>query len=191
VKLQKFALRENKQLMLHTHVNHQNEITPETNQAVKHLFQEGIPVRSQSVLIRGVNDQAEDLLKLVEKLVAANIFPYYIYMHDLVKGCENLRVPLHEALALEEQLYGSTAGYLLPKMVCDLPGGGGKVPIRAFQDYQKKSGISRWHSPLKKGSSHYYFDPIDTLGEDEQRKWNEISSNDLDVEDAIREFGEY
>ena len=77
--------------MLHTHFNHPNEITGITEDAMNKLFERGITVRNQSVLQRGVNDSPETMTLLVKRLGHVNVHPYYVYVHDLVKGVEDLR----------------------------------------------------------------------------------------------------
>jgi lysine 2,3-aminomutase len=75
-----------KDVVVHTHVNHPNEITDITRRAMDVLFQRGVLVRNQTVLIRGVNDDNATMTKLVKRLEWVNIHPYYVYMHDLVRG---------------------------------------------------------------------------------------------------------
>jgi L-lysine 2,3-aminomutase len=88
------------------------------------LFQKGVTVRNQSVLIRDVNDNIEDMTHLVRKLSYMNVQPYYVYQHDMVKGVEVLRTRLVESVELELAIRGTTAGYNTPLFVTDAPGGG-------------------------------------------------------------------
>ncbi len=80
-----------KEVVLHTHFNHPNEITGITQRAMLKLFERGITVRNQSVLIRGVNDAPETMKLLVKRLGHLHVHPYYVYVHDLVQGAEDLR----------------------------------------------------------------------------------------------------
>jgi lysine 2,3-aminomutase len=82
------------------------------------LFERGITVRNQSVLQRGVNDRVEAMKLLVKKLGHMNVQPYYVYMHDLVKGVEDLRTTLQTAIDLEKHVRGSTAGFHTPTFAC-------------------------------------------------------------------------
>ena len=86
-----------KEVVLHTHFNHPNEITGITEDAMNKLFERGITVRNQAVLQRGVNDTVETMKLLVKRLGHVNVHPYYVYVHDLVKGVEDLRTHAADA----------------------------------------------------------------------------------------------
>jgi len=88
-----------KEVCLHTHFNSPEEISYITRDAMLLLFQRGVKVRNQSVLIRGVNDQADRMVHLVRRLSAINVQPYYVYQHDMVQGVEELRTHLHHRRA--------------------------------------------------------------------------------------------
>jgi L-lysine 2,3-aminomutase len=115
----------NKEVVIHTHFNNPNEISWITEKAMNLLFERGITVRNQSVLIRGVNDDPEVMQLLVRRLSYLNVHPYYVYMHDLVKGVEELRTPIQTSIDIEKFVRGSTAGFNTPLFICDAPGGGG------------------------------------------------------------------
>jgi lysine 2,3-aminomutase len=115
-----------KDVVLHTHFNSPNEISWITEKAVQVLFERGIVVRNQSVLIRGVNERPETMQMLVRRLSYINVHPYYVYMHDMVRGVEDLRTTVQQACDVEKFVRGSTAGYNTPLFICDAPGGGGK-----------------------------------------------------------------
>src|SRR5437868_7135580 len=100
-----------KEVVIHTHFNHPSEITAITKAAMDRLFERGITVRNQTVLQRGVNDQVATMRLLVKRLSYVNVHPYYIYMHDLVKGVEDLRTTLSAGLAIEKGIRGGTAGF--------------------------------------------------------------------------------
>ncbi|MFP5500920.1 MAG: KamA family radical SAM protein, partial [Candidatus Sericytochromatia bacterium] len=106
-----------KEVALHTHFNHPNEITWITEKAMNELFDRGIFVRNQCVLQRGVNDDKETMRLLVKRLGHVNVHPYYVYMHDLVKGVEDLRTTLQTAMEIEKYVRGSTAGFNTPIFV--------------------------------------------------------------------------
>ncbi|ORY18839.1 hypothetical protein BCR34DRAFT_596054 [Clohesyomyces aquaticus] len=156
-----------KQVCLHTHFNHPNEITWVTREAARYLFKEGVIVRNQSVLLKGVNDDVETLGKLIRDLADMNIQPYYVYQCDLVHGIEDLRTPLSTILELEHRLRGTIAGFMMPSFVVDLPGGGGKRLASTYETYDRSSGISTFRAPGlsgEKGSRVYrYFDPAQDM----------------------------
>lgn len=161
-----------KEVCFHTHFNHANEITAISQKAITRLFSEGITVRNQSVLIRGVNDTVETMSTLVKRLSYINVHPYYVYIHDLVKGGEDMRTTLQTALDLEKHIRGLTAGFNTPTFVVDAPGGGGKRSAHSYEIYNRETGVSRWEAPsVKPGKSFFYFDPIDQLSEDMQARW--------------------
>ena len=145
---------------LHTHFNHPNEISWVTRDAAELLFQAGVTVRNQSVLLRGVNDGADTMHQLIKRLGHLHIQPYYVYMHDMVAGTETYRTTLQAALALEKDLRGRTAGFHMPTFIVDLPGGGGKRDIHSFETYDRATGVSTFRSPAIDPKRVYrYFDP--------------------------------
>jgi lysine 2,3-aminomutase len=161
-----------KDVVVHTHVNSPNEITSITQRAMDVLFRRGIVVRNQSVLIRGVNDDVETMTLLVKRLSWINIHPYYVYMHDMVKGVEELRTSIQSALDLEKAVRGTTAGFNTPLFICDAPGGGGKRDVHSFEQYDRENGIAVYRAPsVKPGEVFLYFDPLDTLSPEAQARW--------------------
>src|SRR4029079_4596328 len=106
--------RLHKEVVLHTHFNHPNEITGITQAAMLKLFERGITVRNQSVLTRGVTDRPETMKLLVKRLGHLHVHPYYVYVHDLVKGAEDLRTTVATGLMVEKHVRGSTAGFNTP-----------------------------------------------------------------------------
>ncbi|KJX93231.1 l-lysine 2 3-aminomutase like protein [Zymoseptoria brevis] len=149
-----------KQVAMHTHFNHTNEITWATEQAARHLFERGVIVRNQSVLLRGVNDTVETMSTLIRKLADLNIQPYYVYQSDMVRGVEDLRTPLSTILDLEQQIRGTIAGFMMPAFIVDLPGGGGKRLAHSFEQYDQHSGVSTWKAPGVTGDESFtYHDP--------------------------------
>merc|ERR1711939_418619 len=94
--------------------------------AARYLFQQGVTVRNQTVLLKGVNDELDTMSRLVRQLADLNVQPYYVYQGDMISGVEDLRTPLSTILELEKRMRGTVAGFMLPAFVVDLPGGGGK-----------------------------------------------------------------
>jgi lysine 2,3-aminomutase len=175
-----------KEVALHTHFNHPNEITGITRDAMHKLFERGITVRNQSVLQRGVNDDTETMKLLVKRLGHLHVHPYYVYMHDLVKGCEDLRTTLATGCKVEKHVRGSTAGFNSPTFVCDAPGGGGKRDCHSYEHYDRTTGISIFESPSVKAGEHYlYFDPIDQLPPEGRARWADPSEHGKMIDEAL------
>jgi lysine 2,3-aminomutase len=144
-------------------------------------------VRNQSVLIRGVNDDKETMRLLVKRLGFLNVHPYYVYMHDMVKGVEDLRTTIQTAIDIEKFVRGSTAGYNTPLFLCDAPGGGGKRDLHSFDYYDRENGIAVYSAPsVKPGEWFLYYDPIDQLSKDAQARWKDPATQDAMVADAIK-----
>jgi lysine 2,3-aminomutase len=179
--------RLHKQVAVHTHFNHPDEITGITERAMEVLCERGITVRNQTVLQRDVNDTPEVMALLVKRLGHVGVQPYYVYAHDLVKGVEDLRTSLHTALQLEKHVRGLTAGFNTPAFVVDLPGGGGKRDVHSFEHYDRQTGISVYTSPsVARGELFYYFDPLHALGPETQMRWKIPSQQDAMMEAAKR-----
>jgi lysine 2,3-aminomutase len=114
---------------LAVHCNHPDELTAEVKAALGRLADAGIPLVSQSVLLRGVNDDAAVLEALFRGLVRARVKPYYLHHGDLAPGTSHFRTGLDEGRALVKQLRGRVSGLCQPTYVLDIPGGHGKAPI--------------------------------------------------------------
>ena len=176
-----------KDVVLHTHFNSPNEVTWITEKAMRLLFERGVMVRNQSVLIRGVNDDNETMRLLVKRLGYLNVHPYYVYMHDMVKGVEDLRTTIQTAIDIEKFVRGSTAGYNTPLFLCDAPGGGGKRDLHSFDHYDRENGIAVYSAPsVKPGQWFLYYDPIDQLSKDAQARWKDPATQDAMIADAIK-----
>ncbi len=114
---------------LNTHFNHPREITPESKKACEMLADAGIPLGNQTVLLKGVNDDAAVMKNLVQKLLSIRVRPYYIYQADLVMGTDHFRTSVEKGLEIIDALRGHTSGLAVPHYVVDAPGGGGKIAI--------------------------------------------------------------
>jgi lysine 2,3-aminomutase len=123
------ALRPYHPLWVMTHFNHPKELTPAAERACRRLADHGFPVMNQTVLLRGINDDAETLAALFRGLVRWRVRPYYLLQMDPVRGTAHLRTPLASGVAIMEQLQGRLTGIALPKLIVDTPGGMGKVPV--------------------------------------------------------------
>ena len=187
VKIDKLGKSYNKQVVIHTHFSSVKEITHWSRQAMERIFQEGIIVRNQAVLQEGVNNSEEEMIMLTRQLSYINIQPYYVYIHDMVVGCEHLRTTLREGVELEKTVRGSTAGFNTPTFVCDLPGGGGKRHVASYEYYDEENGISVWRAPyVKPGDLFYYFDPLHKLSEDAQKRWSDPATVKEMLADALK-----
>ena len=111
------------------HANHPRELTAAARAACARIVDAGIPMLSQSVLLKGVNDDAEVLAELMRAFVAARVKPYYLHHADLAPGTAHLRTSLAEGQELMRQLRGRVSGLCQPTYMLDIPGGAGKVPV--------------------------------------------------------------
>ena len=177
--------RMHKEVALHVHFNHPREITRATKEAMDALFARGITVRNQAVLQRGVNDTVAVMRELTRRLAYCNVHPYYVYVHDLVRGVEDLRTSLQTALDLEKRVRGDTAGFNTPLFVCDAPSGGGKRVVHSFEHYDRETGISVYTSPAVKSGYFLYFDPLDALGDDARARWDVAGERREMIETAL------
>ncbi len=123
------ALRSNRATFVVLHANHPRELTENARAAIARFIDAGIPMLSQSVLLRGVNDDAGTLGALLRALVECRIKPYYLHHADLAPGTAHLRTGIAEGQNLMRALRGRYSGLCQPAYVLDIPGGYGKSPI--------------------------------------------------------------
>ena len=123
------AFAAQKALWVVVHANHPRELTPAAKAAVARLVRAGIPVLSQTVLLRGINDDATVLEALFRGLVAMRVKPYYLHHADLAPGTAHFRTGIAAGQQLVRGLRGRVSGLCQPTYVLDIPGGYGKVPI--------------------------------------------------------------
>ncbi|SHE81166.1 lysine 2,3-aminomutase [Alkalibacter saccharofermentans] len=123
------VLKKYDNIWLNTHFNHPREITGSSRRALKKLSGAGIPLGNQSVLLRDVNDCPRIMKRLVHKLTANKVRPYYLYQCDLSEGLEHFRTNVGKGIEIMENLRGHTSGFAVPTYVIDAPGGGGKIPV--------------------------------------------------------------
>ena len=151
------ALRPHHPLWVMTHFNHPKEVSPEAARALNRLADAGFPVMNQSVLLRGVNDNAATLTELFRKLVRCRARPYYLLQMDPVRGTGHLRTAVSASIQLMEELQGRLSGIALPKLILDSPGGFGKVPIGPDYIVRRGDGVTRVRT--HRGVEVDYFDP--------------------------------
>jgi lysine 2,3-aminomutase len=123
------------------------------------LADAGIPLGSQTVLLRGINDDVGTMKDLVHGLLRLRVRPYYLYQCDRILGSEHFRTPVEKGIEIIRGLRGHTTGYAVPTYVIDAPGGGGKIPL--LPDYfqgrdQDDVVLSNYRQQL----SRYYDPPL-------------------------------
>ena len=123
------VLRRFHPLWISIHFTHPEELTPEVSQACQRLADAGLPLGSQTVLLKGVNDELETMRRLFHGLLRIRVKPYYLYQCDPIVGSSHFRTPVSKGLEIIAGLRGHTTGYAVPTYVIDAPGGGGKVPL--------------------------------------------------------------
>jgi lysine 2,3-aminomutase len=116
-------------LFLSIHFTHPDELTPEVKDACERLANAGIPLGSQTVLLKGINDEVAVMKKLMHGLLMNRVRPYYMYQCDPILGSAHFRTPIEKGLEIIRGLRGHTSGYAVPQYVIDAPGGGGKIPL--------------------------------------------------------------
>ena len=135
------------------HANHPHEFTAESRKAIARLVDAGIPVVSQSVLLKDVNDNVDPLEALMRLFVEARIKPYYLHHPDLAPGTSHFRVSFEAGLTLIGQLRARVSGLAIPTYVIDIPGGYGKVPV---ESHVEKLADGRYRIRDHAGRRHLY-----------------------------------
>ncbi len=155
-------LRKYHPLWMSIHFTHPSELTPETTEAVARLADAGIPLGSQTVLLKGINDSVATMKKLCHGLLMRRVKPYYLYQCDPITGSSHFRTPVEKGLEIIEALRGHTTGYASPYFVVDAPGGGGKIPL--LPDYIVGRDADDLILQNFAGELYRYPDPGGTLG---------------------------
>jgi lysine 2,3-aminomutase len=122
-------LRKHHPLWMSLHFTHPAELTPEVAESTARLADAGIPLGSQTVLLRGVNDDAATMTRLMHGLLRNRVKPYYLYQCDPIRGSAHFRTPVEKGLEIIDALRGHTSGYATPIFCIDAPGGGGKIQL--------------------------------------------------------------
>jgi lysine 2,3-aminomutase len=150
------ALRARPTVYIGVHTNHVDELTPAARAALGRIADAGIPMVSQTVLLRGVNDDAGVLEALFRALLVLRVVPYYLHHCDLARGAGHFRTTIVAGQAIMAQLRGRMSGIGLPTYVLDIPGGFGKVPIGPGYVQPDGAGyvVTDWQ-----GNRHDYSDP--------------------------------
>jgi lysine 2,3-aminomutase len=152
------ALESDKAVYVAIHTNHPRELTPAVKGAVGRLTRAGIPVLSQSVLLRGVNDDPAVLESLLRGLVAMRVKPYYLHHPDLAPGTAHFRLDIERGREIVAGLRGRVSGLCQPTYVLDIPGGYGKAPIAASAAHEGDTP-GEWIVTDRDGVRHRYPPP--------------------------------
>lgn len=144
-------------LYMSIHFTHPDEITPEVEEACRRIADAGIVMGSQTVLLKGVNDEVEIMKRLIHKLLKMRVRPYYLYQCDPIPGSSHFRTPVTKGLEIIQGLRGFTSGYAIPHYVIDAPGGGGKIPLLP-EYYQGREGNNVVLKNFE-GKTYTYYDP--------------------------------
>jgi len=150
------ALKNRTPVYIVVHCNHPRELTPDAVEAIASFVDNGIPMLSQSVLLRGVNDDPQTLTALFRGLIVSRVKPYYLHHGDLAKGTSHFRTTISEGQNLMEALRGRVSGICQPTYVLDIPGGFGKVPIGPSYLSRDGGSAETWNVKDFNGGRHAY-----------------------------------
>jgi len=149
------ALRGRLMVCIVTHINHPREITPATKKACRILREAGFLLLNQTVLLKGINDDADTLTTLFRDVTyELGAKPYYLHHCDLARGLSHFRTSIKKGLSLMDTLRGHLSGLCLPQYVLDLPDGNGKIPLGPLYiaGYEAHTWLFRNHL----GERHLY-----------------------------------
>lgn len=138
------------------HFLHPAEITPAVRSACERIADAGIPTFSQTVLLKGVNDDPAVMKTLMRQLLTLRVRPYYLYQCDPVQGTSHFRTSIDAGLEIMEHLRGHMTGYGAPTYVIDAPGGGGKIPVSPDYVVAREPGKITLRN--YRGDEYVYFD---------------------------------
>lgn len=155
-------LRKHHPLWMSLHFTHGRELSPEVTEATARLADAGIPLGSQTVLLKGINDDVETLKHLFHGLLMRRVRPYYLYQCDPITGSSHFRTPVDKGLEIMQALRGFTTGYAVPIYVIDAPGGGGKIPL--LPDYVQGRDGDDLILKNYEGKTYRYSDPGGSVG---------------------------
>ncbi|MBT4936434.1 KamA family radical SAM protein, partial [Candidatus Peregrinibacteria bacterium] len=170
-------------LYFNMHFNHPDEITPEVENACNMLADAGIPLGSQTVLLKEVNDNSKTMTALMQKLLRIRVKPYYIYQADMASGTNHFRTNVQKGLDLISDLQGHTSGMGVPYFVIDAPGGGGKVrllPNTVIEHNEKEVIIKNYE-----GKTFRYPQPTESSSEKNTLSNEAIHSNEDTCQIAV------
>jgi lysine 2,3-aminomutase len=151
-------------LWMSVHVTHPRELTVEATEALARLADAGIPLGSQTVLLKGINDDASIMTPLMHGLLKRRVKPYYLYQCDPIRGSAHFRTSVEKGIEILQALRGHTTGYATPMFCVDAPGGGGKI-LLAPDSIVGRDGDDLVLRNFE-GNLYRYPDPGGTLGQD-------------------------
>jgi lysine 2,3-aminomutase len=122
-------LKKHHPLFMSIHITHPREFTPETTESLNRLADAGIPLGSQTVLMKGINDDIDVMKPLMHGMLMRRVKPYYLFAVDPIRGSAPFRTTVQKGLEIIEGLRGFTTGYATPIFAVDAPGGGGKIQL--------------------------------------------------------------
>jgi lysine 2,3-aminomutase len=157
-------LKKHHPLWTSLHFTHPAELTPEVTEATARLADAGIPLGSQTVLLKDINDTVDTLKTLYHGLLMRRVRPYYLYQCDPISGSSHFRTSVDKGLEIMQGLRGHTTGYAVPTYVIDAPGGGGKIPL--LPDYVQGRDCDDLILRNFEGKIYRYTDPQGTVGAD-------------------------
>ena len=155
-------LKKHHPLWMSIHFTHPKELTAEVAESTSRLADAGIPLGSQTVLLKGINDDAAVMTSLMHGLLKLRVKPYYLYQCDPIRGSHHFRTSVDKGVAIIEALRGHTTGYAAPTFVVDAPGGGGKILIAPDSIVGRDGGDLVLRN--FEGKTYRYPDPEGTLG---------------------------
>ncbi len=150
------ALKCEKPVFIVVHCNHSNELVSESKAAISRLVENGFPMLSQSVLLKGINDDAETLSALMKMLVQCRVKPYYLHHGDKAEGTNHFRTTLAAGQKIIGKLRGRISGLCQPNYMLDIPDGHGKVPVGP--SYLQAVKENNWKVLDWRGITHQYLD---------------------------------
>ncbi len=150
------VLKKHKPIWMSLHFCHPKEVTPRLKQAMDMLAESGVPLGSQTVLLKGINDDPQVMKKLMHELLKVRVRPYYIYQCDPAEGISHFRTSVATGVKIMEALRGHTTGYAVPTYVIDGPGGGGKIPVGPTYILSYDNGIVRLRN--FRGEEYTYYE---------------------------------
>ncbi len=157
-------LKKHHPLWMSIHVTHPRELTVEATEALARLADAGIPLGSQTVLLKGINDDASIMTPLMHGLLKRRVKPYYLYQCDPIRGSAHFRTTVEKGIEILRALRGHTTGYATPMFCVDAPGGGGKI-LLAPDSIVGRDGDDLVLRNFE-GNLYRYPDPGGTLGQD-------------------------
>jgi len=158
------VLKKHHPLWMSLHFTHPAELSPEVTEAVTRLADAGIPLGSQTVLLKDINDSVDTLKTLYHGLLMRRVRPYYLYQCDPITGSSHFRTSIDKGLEIMQGLRGHTTGYAVPTYVIDAPGGGGKIPL--LPDYVVGREGDDVILRNFEGNTYRYNDPQGIVGAD-------------------------